>query len=140
MNKAEYMTTIETNSTAAKTLSADLRKLRGIKKFAEGIAIENLVAVNLLNKAITDKEAELKSIKREIKKARRILKKLAEIETIEAGGEKPKSKKATAKKPTADNSTAKKSASDKSAASKPKVAPPNTPKNSGDKEKSMGVA
>ena len=55
-----------------------------------------------LGKTIADKEAELKAVRGELQKARRIVKKLDEIEAIEAGtAPAPAPKKQAAKKPTA---------------------------------------
>ena len=59
-----------------------------------------------LGKTIADKEAELKTVRGELQKARRIVKKLDEIEAIEAGNapaptsKKQAAKKSVAKKPT----------------------------------------
>ena len=58
-----------------------------------------------LGKTIADKEAELKTVRGELQKARRIVKKLDEIEAIEAGTapapapKKQAAKKLAAKKP-----------------------------------------
>ena len=80
MTKTEYMNTINEKLTAA----------------------EALVSFEALGKTIADKEAELKTVRGELQKARRIVKKLDEIEAIEAGtAPAPAPKKQTAKKPTA---------------------------------------
>ena len=103
MTKTEYMNTINEKLTAAEGLCADLRKLRGLQKLAQSITgSDALVSFEALGKTIADKEAELKTVRGELQKARRIVKKLAEIEAIEAGTvPAPAPKKQTAKKPTA---------------------------------------
>lgn len=102
MNKNEYEASIKTNLTTAEALCADLRKLRGLKKLAEGIAdAKNLVSFDALDKTIADKDAELKKVRGELQKARRVVKKLEEIEAIEAGTAEPKPKKAASKQPKA---------------------------------------
>lgn len=86
MTKTEYMNTINEKLTAAEGLCADLRKLRGLKKLAQSITgSDALVSFEALGKTIADKEAELKTVRGELQKARRIVKKLDEIEAIEAG-------------------------------------------------------
>ena len=103
MTKTEYMNTINEKLTAAEGLCADLRKLRVLKKLAQSITGSDvLVSFEALGKTIADKEAELKAVRGELQKARRIVKKLDEIEAIEAGtAPAPAPKKQTAKKPTA---------------------------------------
>ena len=103
MTKTEYMNTINEKLTAAEALCADLRKLRGLKKLAQSITgSDALVSFEALGKTIADKEAELKTVRGELQKARRIVKKLDEIEAIEAGtAPAPAPKKQAAKKPTA---------------------------------------
>lgn len=103
MTKTEYMNTINEKLTAAEGLCADLRKLRGLKKLAQSITgSDALVSFEALGKTIADKEAELKTVRGELQKARRIVKKLDEIEAIEAGTAlAPAPKKQAAKKPTA---------------------------------------
>ena len=103
MTKTEYMNTINEKLTAAEGLCADLRKLRGLKKLAQSITGSDvLVSFEALGKTITDKEAELKTVRGELQKARRIVKKLDEIEAIEAGAAPaPAPKKQAAKKPAA---------------------------------------
>jgi hypothetical protein len=103
MTKTEYMNTINEKLTAAEGLCADLRKLRGLKKLAQSITgSDALVSFEALGKTIADKEAELKAVRGELQKARRIVKKLDEIEAIEAGtAPAPAPKKQAAKKPTA---------------------------------------
>lgn len=106
MTKTEYMNTINEKLTAAEGLCADLRKLRGLKKLAQSITgSDALVSFEALGKTIADKEAELKTVRGELQKARRIVKKLDEIEAIEAGTapapapKKQAAKKLAAKKP-----------------------------------------
>ena len=103
MTKTEYMNTINEKLTAAEGLCADLRKLRGLKKLAQSITgSDALVSFEVLGKTIADKEAELKTVRGELQKARRIVKKLDEIEAIEAGAAPaPAPKKQAAKKPAA---------------------------------------
>lgn len=102
MTKTEYLTSITTNLTVAEALCADLRKLRGLQKLAKTIPDANkLVSLDLVGKTITDKEAQLKKVRAELGKARRIVKHMEEIEAIENGTEKKpvpkKSAKATSK-------------------------------------------
>lgn len=103
MTKIEYQNTIKTNLTIAEALCADLRKLRNFKKLAATLpTVEGLLNADVLDKAITDREAELKKVRGELGKARRIVKHLEEIEAIESGAAaKPK----TAKKPAVPKST-----------------------------------
>ncbi len=97
MTKTEYQTSITTNLTAAEALCDDLRKLRGLQKLAKTISdADKLVSLDLVGKTITDKEAQLKKIRAELGKARRIVKHMEEIEAIENGTEKkPTPKKST---------------------------------------------
>lgn len=101
MNKTEYEASIKTNLTVAEALCADLRKLRGLAKLAKEIPeSEKLVALDVLDKTVSGKEAELKKVRAELQKARRVVKKMEEIEAIETGTEKQKPAKApAAKKP-----------------------------------------
>lgn len=102
MNKNEYKASIKANLTTAEALCADLRKLRGLKKLAEGITdAKNLVSFDGLDKTIADKDAELKKVRGELQKARRVVKKLEEIEAIEAGTAEAKPKRAASKQPKA---------------------------------------
>lgn len=103
MTKTEYMNTINEKLTAAEDLCTDLRKLRSLKKLAQSITgSDALVSFEALGKTIDDKEAELKAVRRELQKARRIVKKMEEIEAIESGtAPAPAPKKQTAKKPVA---------------------------------------
>ena len=89
MTKTEYMNTINKKLTAAEALCADLRKLRGLQKLAQSITgSDALVSFEALGKTIADKEAELKTVRGELQKARRIVKKLDEIEAIVYSGTK----------------------------------------------------
>lgn len=102
MTKTEYQTSITTNLTAAEALCADLRKLRGLQKLAKDIPdADKLVSLDLVSKTITDKEAQLKKIRAELNKARRIVKHMEEIEAIENGTEKKPAPKKTAQATTA---------------------------------------
>ena len=103
MTKTEYMNTINEKLTAAEALCADLRKLRSLQKLAQSITgSDALVSFEALGKTIADKEAELKTVRGELQKARRIVKKLDEIEAIETGtAPAPAPKKQAAKKPAA---------------------------------------
>lgn len=105
MNKTEYQNTIKTSLAKAEKLCLDLRKLRNVKKLAADLhAIEGLMNSAVLDKAITDREAELKKVRAELGKARRIVKHLEEIEAIENGTETAKApaKKSQAAKPKAE--------------------------------------
>lgn len=103
MTKNEYMTTINEKLTAAEALCADLRKLRILQKLAKDIPnAADLVSSEALSKTITAKETELKAVRGELQKARRIVKKMEEIEAIESGAvPAPAHKKQAAKKPAA---------------------------------------
>ena len=101
MTKTEYMTTINEKMTAAEARCADLRKLRILQKLAKDIPnAAELVSAEVLSKTITAKETELKAVRGELQKARRIVKHLEEIEAIENGTEQVKApaKKALASK------------------------------------------
>lgn len=107
MNKTEYMNTINEKLTAAEALCADLRKLRILQKLTKDIPnAAELVSSEALSKTITAKETELKAVRGELQKARRIVKKMEEIEAIEAGTapahtpKKQAAKKSSVKKPT----------------------------------------
>lgn len=122
MNKNEYEASIKTNLTTAEALCADLRKLRGLKKLAETIpGAESIVSYETLGKTIEGKEAELKKVRAELQKARRIAKKLEEIEAIEAGDVSPKAKKPVTKKPVPKKDAAAKKPTSKKA-EQPKAA------------------
>ena len=103
MTKTEYMNTINEKLTSAEGLCADLRKLRVLKKLAQSITgSDALVSFEVLGKTIDEKEAELKAVRGELQKARRIVKKMEEIEAIESGtAPAPAPKKQTTKKPAA---------------------------------------
>ena len=101
MTKIEYPNSIKTNLTKAEALCADLRKLRILQKLAKDIPnAAELVSAEALSKTITAKETELKAVRGELQKARRIVKHLEEIEAIENGTEQVKApaKKAPASK------------------------------------------
>ncbi|WP_031475589.1 hypothetical protein [Agathobaculum desmolans] len=101
MTKIEYQNSIKTHLTKAEALCADLRKLRNVKKLTADLpAIEGLLNTSVLDKAIADRETDLKKIRAELGKARRIVKHLEEIEAIENGTEpiKAPAKKAPASK------------------------------------------
>lgn len=107
MTKTEYMTTINEKLIDAEALCADLRKLRILQKLTKDIPnAAELVSAEALSKTIAAKEAELKAVRGELQKARRIVKKLDEIEAIEAGTtpapapKKQAAKKSASKKPT----------------------------------------
>ena len=103
MNKTEYMNTINEKLTVAEALCANLRKLRILQKLIKDIPnAAELVSAEALSKIITAKETELKAVRGELQKARRIVKKLDEIEAIESGAvPAPAHKKQDAKKPAA---------------------------------------
>ena len=103
MTKNEYMTNINEKLTAAEALCADLRKLRILQKLARDIPnAADLVSSEALSKTITAKETELKAVRGELQKARRIVKKMEEIEAIESGAvPAPAHKKQATKKPAA---------------------------------------
>ena len=107
MNKTEYMNTINKKLTAAEGLCADLRKLRILQKITKDIPnAAELVSSEALSKTITAKETELKAVRGELQKARRIVKKLDEIEAIESGtAPAPTPKKQAVKKPVAKKPT-----------------------------------
>lgn len=107
MNKTEYTNIINEKLTAAEALCADLRKLRILQKLAQSITgSDALVSLEVLGKTIVDKEAELKTVRGELQKARRIVKKLDEIEAIETGtAPAPAPKKRAKKKSAAKKNT-----------------------------------
>lgn len=98
MNKTEYMTTINEKLTAAEALCADLRKLRILQKITKDIPnAAELVSSEALSRTITAKETELKAVRGELQKARRIVKKMEEIEAIESGKAPTPAKKGSKK-------------------------------------------
>lgn len=107
MTKTEYMTTINEKLSIAERLCTDLRKLRILQKLAKDIpSAAEIVSSEALSKTITAKETELKAVRGELQKARRIVKKLDEIEAIEAGtATTPAPKKQAVKKPAAKKPT-----------------------------------
>ena len=110
MTKTEYTAAIATTQTAISTLRTDLRKLRAIEKLSQSFPDLKLVDASILETSITEKKAELTKLRSELSKARRIVKRMAEIEDIETG--KADEPKAKTKKPAAEKkagTTAKKS-------------------------------
>ena len=99
MTKTEYTAAIATTQTAISALRTDLRKLRAIEKLSQSFPDLKLVDASLLGTSITEKKAEVQKLRAELSKARRIVKRMAEIEDIEAGKDAtPKVKKPAAKK------------------------------------------
>ena len=99
MTKTEYTAAIATTQTAISALRTDLRKLRAIEKLSQSYPDLKLVDASLLGASITEKKAEVQKLRAELSKARRIVKRMAEIEDIEAGKTAtPKAKKSAAKK------------------------------------------
>ncbi len=131
MTKTEYTAAIATTQTAISTLRTDLRKLRAIEKLSQSFPDLKLVDASILETSITEKKAEVQKLRADLSKARRIVKRMAEIEDIEAGKTAtPKSKKsaakkdgkedaATTKKPTEKKASAKTPAATKKPAAKP---------------------
>lgn len=100
MNKTEYMNTINEKLTTAQGLCADLRKLRNLQTLAGSIdGRDELVSMDKIAEVITAKEAELKSVRGELQRARRIVKKMEEIEAIESGKAPAPAKKRVKKTP-----------------------------------------
>lgn len=99
MTKTEYTATIAANQTAIAAIRADLRKLRTIEDLSKSFQDLKLVDVSALEAASAAKKAEVQKLRAELSKARRIVKRMAEIEDIEAGKTvTPKAKKSIAKK------------------------------------------
>lgn len=118
MTKTEYTAVIAANQTAISALRADLRKLRTIEKLTKSFPNLKLVDAAVLETSITAKKAEVQKLRAELSKARRIVKRMAEIEDIEAGKTAaPKANKSgVTKKPAKANSaTAKKISGEKKA-------------------------
>ena len=121
MTKTEYTAAIATTQTAISTLRTDLRKLRAIEKLSQSFPDLKLVDASILETSITEKKAEVQKLRADLSKARRIVKRMAEIEDIEAGKTAtPKAKKSAAKK---DSTTTEKKASAKTTAKKPAAKP-----------------
>ena len=121
MTKTEYTAAIATTQTAISALRTDLRKLRAIEKLSQSFPDLKLVDASILETSITEKKAEVQKLRAELSKARRIVKRMAEIEDIEAGKTAtPKAKKSAAKK---DSTTTEKKASAKTTAKKPAAKP-----------------
>lgn len=112
MTKTEYTAAITANQTAISAIRTDLRKLRNIEKLAKTFPDLKLVDSTVLDTTITEKKAELTKLRSELSKARRIVKRMTEIEDIETGkADEPKAKKSAAEKKA--GTTAKKSAEKK---------------------------
>lgn len=121
MTKTEYTAAIATTQTAISALRTDLRKLRAIEKLSQSFPDLKLVDASILETSITEKKAEVQKLRADLSKARRIVKRMAEIEDIEAGKTAtPKAKKSAAKK---DSTTTEKKASAKTTAKKPAAKP-----------------
>ena len=121
MTKTEYTAAIATTQTAISALRTDLRKLRAIEKLSQSFPDLKLVDASILETSITEKKAEVQKLRAELSKARRIVKRMAEIEDIEAGKTAtPQAKKSAAKK---DSTTTEKKASAKTTAKKPAAKP-----------------
>ncbi len=111
MTKTEYAAAITANQTAISAIRTDVRKLRNIEKLAGSFPDLKLVDSIVLTSTIEAKKAELQKQRTELSKARRIVKRMTEIEDIETGRadtSKSKSKKSAAKK-NSSGTTAKKS-------------------------------
>ena len=99
MTKTEYTAAIISTQENISAIRADLRKLRTIEKLSKSFPDLKLVDASVLETSITEKRAEVQKLRAELSKARRIVKRMAEIEDIEAGkAATPKAKKSTAKK------------------------------------------
>ena len=86
MTKTEYTIAITANQTAISNVRADLRKLRNIEKLAKSFPEpQKLVDFDMLHATISAKKTELQKFRSELGKARRIVKRMNEIEDIEAG-------------------------------------------------------
>lgn len=135
MTKTEYTAAIAANQTAISTLRTDLRKLRTIEKLSKSFPDLNLVDTAILEASITEKKAEVQKLRSELSKARRIVKRMTEIEDIETGkADTPKAKKSTNKKGnkadpvTTDKKPAEKKAGTKTPATKKSAAKPEAKK------------
>ena len=99
MTKTEYTAAIAANQAAISALRTGLHKLRTIEKLSKSFPELKLVDASVLETTITAKKAEAQKLRAELSKARRIVKRMAEIEDIEAGKTAaPKDKKSAAKK------------------------------------------
>ena len=128
MTKTEYTAAITANQTAISAIRTDLRKLHNIENLAQSFPDLKLVDTDTLTATITTKKAELTKLRTELSKARRIVKRMGEIEDIEAGkAPEKKAKKSTgAKKEKAEapaKTTEKKPTTKKPAAKKPTAKP-----------------
>ena len=118
MTKTEYTAVIAANQTAISALRTDLRKLRTIEKLSKSFPELKLVNASALETSITAKKAEAQKLRFELSKARRIVKRMAEIEDIEAGKtatSKAKKSVSGRKSGKADGATAKKTFEEKKA-------------------------
>lgn len=107
MTKTEYTSAITASQTAISTIRTDLRKLRTIEKLSKSFPDLKLVDTTILETSITEKKAEVQKLRSELSKARRIVKRMTEIEDIEAGkADTPKAKKPAAKKDGKTDTTA----------------------------------
>lgn len=101
MTKTEYTAAIAANQSSIFALRTDLRKLRTIEKLSQSFPDLKLVDTGALETSITEKKAEVQKLRAELSKARRIVKRMTEIENIETGttaaAQKPAKKKAPAK-------------------------------------------
>ena len=85
MTKTEYTAAIAANQAAISALRTGLHKLRTIEKLSKSFPELKLVDASVLETTITAKKAEAQKLRAELSKARRIVKRMAEIEDIEAG-------------------------------------------------------
>ncbi len=101
MTKTEYTASIAANQSSISALRTDLRKLRTIEKLSQSFPDLKLVDTDTLEASITEKIVEVQKLRTELSKARRIVKRMTEIENIETGTtaatKKPAKKKAPAK-------------------------------------------
>lgn len=130
MTKTEYTAAITANQTAISAIRTDLRKLHNIENLAQSFPDLKLVDTDTLTATITTKKAELTKLRTELSKARRIVKRMGEIEDIEAGkAPEKKAKKSTGAKkekaeaPAAKPAEKKPTATKKPAAKKPTAKP-----------------
>ncbi|MCI8479108.1 MAG: hypothetical protein HFE97_12380 [Oscillospiraceae bacterium] len=99
MTKTEYTAAITASQTTISAIRTDLRKLHTIEKLSQSFPGLELVDTSILETAITERKAEVQKLRSELSKARRIVKRMAEIEDIETGkADTPKAKKSAAGK------------------------------------------
>lgn len=119
MTKTEYTAAIATTQTAISALRTDLRKLHTIEKMSKSFPDLKLVDASILGATITEKKAEVQKLRADLSKARRIVKRMAEIEDIEAGKTAtPKAKKSAAKKDGKEDAATTKTPTEKKASAK----------------------